>query len=80
MDEKRKQIRVFIPDGQVRLVTGPLLALVGKVENISLGGIRFTTETELKPGDQFEFQLYLPDGDKFSCEGKIIYVLSLIHI
>lgn len=73
-EERRKHIRVFLPGGQVRLVSGPLLALIGKVLNISLGGIKFLCESEVKVGDQFDMEITLPNAEKFKCSAKVVYV------
>ena len=76
-EERRKHIRVFLPNGQVRLVSGPLLALVGKVINLSVGGIKFSCDTDVKVGDQFDLELTLPSSIKFKCSSKIVYIENL---
>ena len=65
-EERRKHIRVFLPNGQVRLVSGPFLALVGKVINLSVGGLKFLCESDVKVGDVFDLAgliRYNTDGD-----------------
>ena len=50
-EERRKHIRIFLPGGQVRLVSGILLVLVGKVVDVSLGGVKFICSPEFSIGD-----------------------------
>ncbi|MFH1368704.1 MAG: PilZ domain-containing protein [Elusimicrobiota bacterium] len=76
-EERRKHIRIFLPGGQVRLVSGPLLALIGKVINISIGGIKFSCESEVNVGDSFDLEITLPNSLKFKCTAKIVYVETI---
>jgi hypothetical protein len=76
-EERRKHIRIFLPNGQVRLVSGPLLALVGKVVNISVGGIKFISESDFKVGDIIDLEISLPNGIKFKSACRIVYVEAL---
>lgn len=73
-DERRKHIRIFLPNGQVRLVSGPLLALVGKVVNISVGGIKFISESDFNVGDTIDLEISLPNGIKFRSVCRVVYV------
>lgn len=73
-EERRKHIRIFLPGGQVRLVSGPLLALVGKVIDISIGGLKFICESDVHIGDVFSMEITLPNGMKFKCTAKVVYV------
>ncbi|OGS17109.1 MAG: hypothetical protein A2219_04630 [Elusimicrobia bacterium RIFOXYA2_FULL_50_26] len=73
-EERRKFIRVFLPAGQVRLMCGPLLALVGKIIDISVGGIKFQSESEFDEGDVLELEISLPSGLKLCCHAEIVCV------
>ena len=73
-DERRKYIRIFLPGGQVRLSSGPYMALVGKVLNVSVGGIRFSCESEFFLGDNINLEIDLQDGMKLDCMVSVIYV------
>jgi hypothetical protein len=72
-EERRRYIRIFLPGGQVRLISGPFLALVGKVLDISVGGIRFICESEFAAGESLNLEIALPNGMKLDCIAKIIY-------
>jgi c-di-GMP-binding flagellar brake protein YcgR len=72
-EERRKHIRIFLPGGQVRLVSGILLVLVGKVIDISLGGVKFVCSPEFSSGDEIGMDLTLPNGLKLKCTAKICY-------
>lgn len=76
-EERRRHIRIFLPGGQVRLVSGPLLALIGKVIDISIGGLKFVCESEIKVGDTFEMEITLPNAMKFKCGAKVVYVENI---
>ena len=76
-DEQRKHIRIFLPGGQVRLVSGPLLALIGKVIDLSIGGIKFICESNVKVGDNFDMEITLPNAAKFKCAAKVVYVENI---
>ena len=76
-EERRKHIRVFLPNGQVRIVSGPFLALVGKVINLSVGGLKFSCDSDVNVGDSFDLELTLPNSMKFKCAAKIVYIENL---
>ena len=73
-EERRKHIRIFLPGGQVRLSSGPLLVFVGKVVDISVGGIKFISESEFSEGETLDLEIKLPSGVKYICSAKIIHV------
>jgi len=73
-EERRKFIRVFLPAGQVRLMCGPLLVLVGKIVDISVGGIKFQSESEFNEGDVLELEISLPSDFKLCCHAEIVCV------
>lgn len=73
-EERRKHIRIFLPGGQVRLVSGILLVLVGKVVDISLGGVKFACSPEFATGDEIGIEVTLPSGLKIKCTAKICHV------
>lgn len=72
-EERRKHIRIFLPGGQVRLTSGPLLVFVGKVVDISVGGIKFISETEFSQGETLDLEIKLPSGVKYICSARIIH-------
>ncbi len=72
-DERRRHIRIFLPGGQVRLSTGPLMALVGKIRNISVGGMKIACEARLAVGETIRLEFSLPDGVRFQCAATIVY-------
>jgi len=72
-EERRKYVRIFMPGGQVRLASGMLMALVGKVADISAGGVRFVCNVVLKVGDEIDLELTLPTGLTFCCLAHIIH-------
>ena len=73
-EERRKHVRIFLPGGQVRLVSGILLVLVGKVVDISLGGVKFVCSPEFDVGDDIGMELTLPTGMKLKCTAKICHM------
>ncbi len=73
-EERRKHIRVFFPGGKVRIKSGQIFALVGKIVDLSLGGIRFTTETDFTSGETITIEIILVDGMKFKCDAKVIHL------
>src|SRR5271157_1615697 len=73
MEERRKHVRVFVDGWQIRLVSGPLQLLVGSVIDLSLGGLKFTCEQHLEPGEKVDFELIFPTGLKFPCSAEIVY-------
>ena len=73
-EERRKHIRIFLPGGQVRLTSGPLLVFVGKVVDISVGGIKFISEAEFSEGETLDLEIKLPGGVKYICSARIIHV------
>jgi hypothetical protein len=75
-EERRKHIRIFLPGGQVRLASGILLVLVGKVMDISLGGVKFVCSPEFNVGDDIELEVTLPTGIKLKCTAKICHMES----
>jgi cell division protein YceG involved in septum cleavage len=72
-EERRKHVRIFLPGGQVRLVSGMLLALVGKVIDISVGGVKFIGNTGFSAGDDIDLEVTLPSGMKFKCIARIAH-------
>jgi c-di-GMP-binding flagellar brake protein YcgR len=72
-EERRKHIRVFLSGGQVRIISGPILALLGRMLDISIGGMKFQSETELVANEVLSLEILLPDGQKFTCSGMIIH-------
>jgi hypothetical protein len=66
-EERRKYVRIFLAGGQVRLESGQLLPLVGKLVDISLKGIRFSCNSEVKLEDKIDLEITLPNGTKFRC-------------
>jgi len=78
-EERRKHIRIFLPGGQVRLVSGILLVLVGKVIDISLGGVKFVCTPEFKVGDDLTLEVTLPSGMKLKCTAKISHRENFEH-
>ena len=71
-EERRKHIRVFLPGGQVRLSCGPLLVLVGKIVDLSLGGIKIVCESQFACSEEVDLEVVLPSGLKFSCTARIV--------
>jgi hypothetical protein len=76
-EERRKHIRIFLPGGQVRLVSGILLVLVGKVVDISLGGMKFVCSPEFNVGDEPGLEVTLPNGMKLKCAAKICHMETI---
>lgn len=76
-DERRKHIRIFLPGGQVRLVSGPSLMLIGKVIDLSIGGIKIICKSNVKVGESFDLEITLPNAAKFKCDAKVVYVESI---
>jgi len=76
-EERRKNIRIFLPGGQVRLVSGILLVLVGKVVDISLGGMKFVCTPEFNVGDEPALEVTLPNGMKLKCNAKICHMETI---
>jgi c-di-GMP-binding flagellar brake protein YcgR len=72
-EERRKQIRIFLPGGQVRLSSGPLLILIGKIVNISAKGAQLTCDCDLKSGDSVSIDITIPDGIRIQAQATIIY-------
>lgn len=72
-EERRKHIRAFLSDGQVRMVSGLMEPLVGRVIDVSLSGMRIMCQSELAPGEDFKLELTLPSGLRFSCQAVIIH-------
>lgn len=72
-EERRKYVRIFLPGGQVRLASGMLMALVGKVVDVSTGGVRFICNVGLKVGDEIDLELTLPTGVRFGCMAHIVH-------
>jgi len=70
-EERRKFIRIFLPGQQVRLVSGILLVRVGKVVDISLGGIKFVCSSDFNMGDEISVEVALPSGLKLKCTASI---------
>jgi|AGTN01.2.fsa_nt_gi PilZ domain. len=73
-EERRKHVRVFLSDGQVRLVSGMLIALVGKVVDISLGGLKFTCSAEFKVDDELDMEVTLPNGMKLKTPFRVTHL------
>ncbi|MBN1822862.1 MAG: PilZ domain-containing protein [Endomicrobiales bacterium] len=73
-EERRKHIRIFLPGGQIRLVSGILLVLVGRVVDISLGGIKFVCSADFKIGDEVDLEVTLPTGMRFKCNGRVCHM------
>ncbi len=73
MHERRQFVRVFIGGWEIRIVSGPLKASLGKLIEISSGGLRMQCERALSPGEKLDFELIFPSGEKFSCIGEIVY-------
>jgi c-di-GMP-binding flagellar brake protein YcgR len=76
-DERRKHVRIFLPGGQVRLASGMLMALVGKVVDLSIGGVKFACNVGLNIGDEIDLELTLPTGLKFRCGARIVHAENL---
>lgn len=38
---------------------------IGHLADISLGGFKMISESEIPPGDDYHFQIYLPEGNRF---------------
>jgi hypothetical protein len=73
-EERRKYIRVYMPNGEMRILSGPVNALVGKIVDISIGGIRFVTDSEYKHGESLDLDLKLPNGFRLGCVAEIVAV------
>jgi hypothetical protein len=71
-EERRRYIRIFLPGGQVRVISGPLLALVGRVIDVSIGGLKFCADSDFSEGEKIEMELTLPTGIKFKCISTIV--------
>lgn len=77
-EERRKHIRIFLPGGQVRLISGPFLALIGKVMDLSLGGIKFISESrDFNKGDKLDIEVTLPNGIRFKCQAGINFIENI---
>lgn len=72
-NERRHSVRIFLPGNQVRIVSGPYMALAGKVFDISEGGVRFSCESELGNNEFLELEIVLPYGDKVKSECRIVH-------
>ena len=72
-NERRKSVRIFLPGNQVRIVSGPYMALVGRVFDISQGGVRFSCESELGNNEFIELEIVLPYGSKVKSECRIVH-------
>jgi c-di-GMP-binding flagellar brake protein YcgR len=70
-EERRKFIRIFLPGQQVRLVSGILLVRIGKVIDISLGGLKFVCSSDFNMGDEISVEVALPSGIKLKCMASI---------
>ena len=70
-EERRKFIRIFLPGLQVRLNSGILFVRIGKVIDISLGGIKFVCSSEFNLGDDINVEVALPSGLKLKCTANI---------
>lgn len=73
-EERRKHVRVFLADGQVRLVSGMLIALIGKVVDISLGGLKFTCSSEFAVGDELDMEVTLPSGMRLKTQFSVTHM------
>ena len=72
-EERRHSVRIFLPGNQVRIVSGPYMALAGKVFDISTGGVRFSCESELGNNEFIELEIVLPYGEKVKSVCRIIH-------
>jgi c-di-GMP-binding flagellar brake protein YcgR len=65
-------VRIFLPGNQVRIVTGPYVALVGHVFDISAGGVRFYCESDLGNNEFIELEIVLPSG-KIKLDCRVVH-------
>lgn len=72
-EERRKHVRIFLPGGQVRVASGMLMALAGKVINISVGGVEFCSTAGFNPNDEIDLEVTLPTGMKFKCVARVVH-------
>lgn len=72
-EERRKQVRIYLPDGEVRISSGMIFALAGKVVDISIGGIKLICSADFEPESVIDLEVTLPTGTKFKCLARIIY-------
>ena len=70
-EERRKYVRISLPDGQAKLVSGILNVLVGKIVDISIGGLKFVCSSEFNIGDNIDVDVMLASGLKLKCVAKI---------
>jgi c-di-GMP-binding flagellar brake protein YcgR len=73
-EERRKHIRIFLPDGKVRFLTEEYLALIGRTIDISIGGARFYCEMKLDISEVINLEIILPNKVKFKCAAKIMHI------
>lgn len=75
-EERRKYIRIFLPGGKVRFLSGQYLALVGRMVDVSVGGVSFISEMKLSIDESVNLEIVIPDGVKFKCLAKIVRIES----
>ncbi|MFC1501261.1 PilZ domain-containing protein [Elusimicrobiota bacterium] len=70
---RRKHVRFSLKDGEVRLLCGPVLALAGKILNLSEDGMMLLCEHNYFVDEEISFQIFFPSGLKLSGLAKIKY-------
>ncbi|MBI4051506.1 MAG: PilZ domain-containing protein, partial [Elusimicrobia bacterium] len=69
-EERRKFVRVFYVTPVTFLLSSGQ-KVEGVTEDISLGGLKFSAESELSVGDKLSGKLRFPDGGVYLIEGTI---------
>jgi len=73
-DERRRFPRLLVP---IFYRTPRLLSARGLARDVSLGGVRVLTDTELQLGQRLEIELFLPSGDSFSVDVKVSWLAAV---
>lgn len=71
--ERRQHLRVYWAS-PVSIVTASGQRVEGKTIDVSLGGFRFTSDTQLKAGEQMTTILRLLNGTHYPVEGTIRFI------
>lgn len=69
--ERRRYSRVNVP---IYYRSARMFGPRKPAGDISLGGIRISTDDELKLGKRLEIELFLPDGGTLSCDVRVAWV------
>lgn len=73
-EERRKKIRIFLPDGKVRQLSSGISVLVGRALDISVSGVRFICETKVEVGEELDLEIVIPNTSRFKCITKVVHL------